>query len=83
MSRRMVVRCDECGLDADMVNPPWMSATSAVMESSSPFGARSMKPEPPSGWFERFAGMRGTLDFCSVACVSAWEGKQPKDAIFA
>lgn len=82
MSRRMVIRCDECGTDADMRNPEWMSQTSTVLGTTGPFGP-DMKPRPPDGWFERFAGLQGTKDFCSVACVSAWDERQPKRTAFA
>lgn len=77
MSRRSVIRCDECGADADMRFPAWMSSTSATMEPAGPLFGRSTKPEPPDGWFERYAGLRGQLDFCSPACVQAWDAKQP------
>lgn len=78
MSRRMVIRCDTCGTDADMVEPAWMSSTAA---SFGPAGGmlHTMKPQPPAGWFERFAGLQGTKDFCSVGCVQRWEGDHPTE----
>lgn len=82
MARRMVIRCDQCGSDADMRNPESFTATSSAMFASGPFGSFDMKPKPPEGWFERFAGLRGHLDFCSVACVSAWDDRH-KGAVYA
>lgn len=82
MSRRSVIRCDECGKDADMRLPAWMSATSSSVGPEPIFG-RSMKPIPPDGWFERFAGLRGQLDFCSATCVSAWDSRQQPGVLLA
>lgn len=80
MSRRMVIRCDECGTDADMRYPSWMSQTSfSTAPSGLLFEPKSMKPMAPEGWFERWAGpIRGERDFCSAVCVSAWDARQPK-----
>ena len=84
MSRRMVISCDACRENADMAYPEAARATSASMfgPAASGFSIASMKPQPPTGWFERYAGLRGILDFCSVACVQAWDERH-KDAVFA
>lgn len=82
MSRRMVIRCDECGTDADMRMPEWTAQTSTMMPRTPGLFGPDLKPRPPDGWFERYVGMAGILDLCSAACVQAWDERHPvsKDA---
>jgi hypothetical protein len=89
MSCRMVIRCDECEQEATMAYPATYSASSAMgggrtIALGSIGGSEvSLKPQPPDGWFERYAGLQGTKDFCSAPCVLAWDQRRPNDVALA
>ena len=75
MSRRMVIRCDECGKDENMVQPHAPTSATVVMHGG--FGAPvDLNPKPPAGWFKQFHPIRMYVDLCSAECVATWNEKQ-------